>query len=1086
MAGASVLSDVRQRLRALAAGWARGDGLGEVIRALAEGRPATIDGVLRSCCALVAAALWKSAPASLAVICAHADTVDDFVDDLALFSDCRPLRFPAWEGDPGQALVHDEIYRDRLRALKRLLESPQPQLVLSSVQALLQPVPPPAAIASNSRHIVRGRPLDCDDLARWLVEHNFHAVSGVELPGEFSRRGGIVDVFAPSWDEPVRIELFGDIVESLRTFDVSTQRSLRQIESCDVTILPSTGVDAHRLGACQLLDYLPAATWVALMEPDQVGQEAEQYRARSSHSQGLVGWHTTARKLSRFACVELAAFAAGGHETTWRLPVESVERFSGEVVRVRDELDAAAADREVVLVCQTQAEIDRLHEVFGGSALAAGGRLHFVAGRLSGGFHLVDERLLLLGGNELFRRTELRRQPRRRVGKRIDTLLDLRDGDLVVHLAHGIGRFRGMESLVRDGHIEEHLAIEFHGGTRVYLPATKIDLIQRYVGGTKARPRLATLGGKGWLERRKAAESAVTDMAAELLDLQALRAARPGIAFSADSEWQREFDASFPYEETEDQTSAVEAIKLDMEAARPMDRLLCGDVGFGKTEVAMRAAFKAVDNGYQVAILVPTTILAEQHFQTLRQRMAEFPFEIARLSRFCSTAEQSDILQRLAAGQIDIVIGTHRLASDDIRFENLGLLIIDEEQRFGVEIKEKLKSLRATVDVLTMTATPIPRTLHMALTGMRDISNLEIPPEDRIAVETRVVRWNEEIVRSAILRELNREGQVYFVHNRVHDMGRVLERLETIVPEARIRVAHGQMPEGELERVMVDFVAGRADVLLATTIVESGLDIANANTMFIDDADQYGLADLHQLRGRVGRYKHRAYCYLLVDRRRHVTPEAARRLRAIEEFSQMGAGFAIAMRDLEFRGAGNILGTEQSGHIAAVGYELYCQLLEAAVRKLKKLPPKRSLDVVIDLPGAAFIPNDYVPDQRAKIDLYRRIARIASDGEQRDVEEELRDRFGSPPPPVLRLLALAELRMSAAAWAIHTIRLEDQDHRRYVVLECGELARLQQLARRHAEWLRVVDGRCGYLRLPDREPEPDELMCQLRSVLRTD
>ncbi len=562
--------------------------------------------------------------------------------------------------------------------------------------------------------------------------------------------------------------------------------------------------------------------------------------------------------------------------------------------------------------------------------------------------------------------------------------------------------------------------------------------------------------------------------------MQAQRRMRPGISFADDSEWQQEFDTSFPYEETDDQLTSIEAIKCDMRQARPMDRLLCGDVGFGKTEVAMRAAFKTVDNGYQVAVLVPTTILAEQHYRTFQQRMAEFPFDIARLSRFCSNQEQRQIVDGLAAGRVDIVIGTHRLASSDVEFYNLGLVIIDEEQRFGVEVKERLKRLRSTVDVLTMTATPIPRTLHMSLVGVRDISNLETPPEDRLAIETRVTRFDPQIIRHAVLRELNRGGQIYFVHNRVHDIEQVAQRLKFIVPEATIRIGHGQMAESELERVMVDFVDHQFDILLATTIVESGLDIPNANTIFVDEANRYGLADLHQLRGRVGRYKHRAYCYLLVDPGASITPNAARRLRAIEEFSDMGAGFAIAMRDLEIRGAGNLLGTQQSGHISAVGYELYCQLLESAVRRLKQLPPAVSIDVNVNLPGTAYFPSHYVEDLRFKIDLYRRLVRVAGIDQLEEFRTELVDRFGPPPPPVQRLLELAELRIDAAVWQISAVYVEEE----YLVFRFGDRRRIQQLARLRGGRLRIVDNSSAYLPAEQEVTDPGAILALAKSVLR--
>ena len=503
-------------------------------------------------------------------------------------------------------------------------------------------------------------------------------------------------------------------------------------------------------------------------------------------------------------------------------------------------------------------------------------------------------------------------------------------------------------------------------------------------------------------------------MAAELLELQAQRKHLTGIAFKPDSVWQSQFDSSFPYEETPDQLTAIAATKADMMSVRPMERLICGDVGFGKTEVAMRAAFKAVESGYQVGVLVPTTVLAEQHYKTFKKRMAEFPFEIAKLSRFETSAEQKETVRRLANGQIDIVIGTHRLASADVNFFNLGLLVIDEEQKFGVELKERIKKSALMVDILTLSATPIPRTLHMSLLGVRDISNLETAPEERMAVETRVVRFDDALIRNAILRELNRDGQIFFVHNRIEDMHSIAARLQRIAPEARILIGHGQMAEGVLEQVMLDFIDHRADVLLATTIIESGLDIPNANTIFIDEANRYGLSELHQLRGRVGRYKHQAHCYLLVDRSRHLNPDAARRLHAIEEYSQLGAGFGIAMRDLEIRGAGNLLGTQQSGHIATIGYELYCQLLEGAVRQLTRQPPKIKIDVEVNLPIEAFLSSEYIPEMRHKIDVYRRLSRLQDVHSIAELRQELADRFGPLPTVAARLLDVAELRMDAA------------------------------------------------------------------------
>ena len=1101
------------------------EGCDECVASLERGSPATFDGVWGSSCALVAAALHSRASGPLVLVCPTQNDADELAADLQLFTSQSIEPFPAWEVALGEGVVEDEAHGQRLRLLKWLLNShgPHPadiaghtlpegkgsssRLIVTSIQGLLQPVPSQQSLADSTRELRIGQRVDLDEFCRWLVERGFHATSAVELPSEFSHRGGILDLFAPDWRAPVRIEFFGDEVESIRRFDVASQRSLERLDVVDVTVFGTrrelnearegergrgrggehaTALLAHSpprplshsIG--HLADYLPPKSWFVLAEPDRLAEEGRNYlqkveRPAEYHSVGAV-----LSELSRFAVASVGSILQGRSGASCQLPIESVERFSGDIGRVRDELDQLGEGQEVYVVAPTEAEIERLREILATTKLAAAGRLHFPLGTLRQGFRLARDGILVITGSELFHRGELRRMPRRRLGKAIDSFLDLREGDLVVHLAHGIGRYRGLKLIDKQGQAEEHLEIEFDGGTKIYVPAVKIDLVQKYVGGTKTRPVLAKIGGKSWVRQKQAAEAAVHDLASEMLEMQAIRASRPGIALTPDSDWQREFDASFPYTETPDQLSAIAAIKADMQRPRPMDRLLCGDVGFGKTEVAMRAAFKAVDNGYQVAVLVPTTILAEQHFHSFSERLAEFPFDIAKLSRFCTRDEEREALVGLKSGKIDVVIGTHRLASSDLEFKNLGLLIIDEEQRFGVDVKERLKLLRATVDVLTLSATPIPRTLHMSLVGLRDISNLETPPDDRIAVETRVTRWDNEVIRHAILRELARGGQIYFVHNRVQDIELVARRLEMIVPEARIRIGHAQMADDELEQVMVDFVAHRFDLLLATTIIESGLDIPNANTIFIDEAERYGLADLHQLRGRVGRYKHRAYCYLLIDPHKYLTPNASRRLRAIEEFSEMGAGFAIAMRDLEIRGAGNLLGTQQSGHIAAVGYELYCQLLENAVRALTRAPPRIKLDVDIDLPGDAYLPDDYVGDMRLKIDLYRRMARISTIDELADFRGELIDRFGAIPKTVERLLALTELKMDAATWQISSIFLENQ----FIVFRYENRQRIEQLARQQVGRVRIVDDSSAYVPLAQADRTPDRLLGLVKSILR--
>jgi transcription-repair coupling factor (superfamily II helicase) len=797
--------------------------------------------------------------------------------------------------------------------------------------------------------------------------------------------------------------------------------------------------------------------------------------------------------------VTITALPQATVEAAWPLRVESVERFSGKVDRVRDELDAAAAAEQVIIACPTDAEVKRLGAVLAAGRLASTGRLALVHGYIRAGFRLVEAGVVALGSHELFHREDpaglgAAHQPiRRRIESRaIDSFLELNEGDLVVHVAHGIARFRGMTMLAQsrdesgkpksDSH-EEHLVLEFKDGLKVYVPASKIDLVQKYVGGSKTDPELSKLGGTAWGRRKARVAEAVRDLAVEMLQMQAVRAAQPGFAFPPDSDWQREFEAAFPYQETPDQLAALKEIKADLERPRPSDRLICGDVGFGKTELALRAAFKAVDNGKQVAVLVPTTVLAEQHFRTFTERFAEYPFTVACLNRFRPASEHRKILKSLAEGGVDVVVGTHRLTSPDVQFKDLGLVIIDEEQRFGVEHKDRLKRLRLTVDVMTLTATPIPRTLHLSLLGLRDISSLETPPAERLPVETRITRFDPALIRSALLRELNREGQAYFVHNRVIDINSVANQIRSIVPEARVVVAHGQQSDDELEEAMLAFVQRRADVLVATTIIESGLDIPNANTIFINNADRYGLADLHQLRGRVGRHKVRAYAYLLLDQNRAVTADAGRRLKAIEEFTSLGAGFKIAIRDLEIRGAGNILGTQQSGHIAAVGYEMYCQLLENAVRQLRKLPSRQAtLDVSVDVPWPAYLPRDYVPGQKQRLEVYRRLSRVRDPAKLGDFHQELRDRFGPPPEPVEWLLRLVEVRLLAAKWKLESLNRDGPD----LVLTYRSEKHVRRLAERAGKRFRVVDEKQAYFKLEAADEAAPRLYQTLTHLFAAD
>lgn len=1052
----------------------------DTVAALQEGQGASIDGVWGSSCALVSAAVSSQGfPVNLIVL-PRGKQIDDFVDDLTLFTEQEVFAFPVLEtGASRESYGNDDQHGERIRILKRLIEidqrRPKPCTIVTSIQALLQPVPTRKSLAASTRSLQVGDVLEIESLQSWLVENGFHATSAVELPGEFSRRGGILDIYAPEWEQPVRLEFWDEELESLRQFDVRTQRSIETLSRVELT-----SIESYYRGEDHLASFLPPDSTVTIVEMADLDVQAREFLKRESDFRRCHQVREVIQSLTREGYLLLSALAAGELQHDLKLAFESVERFSGDVDSISLQVERIGNDHQLVIVCPTQAEIQRMKEILQDTRATDRQRVRYELGYLKQGFHWVSQKTVVLSVGELFQRTQLRRRQLRQKGKPLDSFTQLKNGELVVHLAHGIGRYRGMELLEKEGYMEEHLVVEFHGNTRIFVPATRIDLVQKYIGGRKVRPALARIGGKTWQNQKKAAARAVEDMAAELVDLQATRMARPGITFQPDSIWQSEFDASFPYDETTDQLDSISDIKDDMQSTRPMDRLLCGDVGFGKTEVAMRAAFKAVDSGFQVAVLVPTTVLAEQHYQTFKSRMAQFPIGVARLSRFVSPSEQREAVAGIASGKTDIVIGTHRIASKDVRFQNLGLVIIDEEQRFGVEIKERLKNVSNNVDVLTLSATPIPRTLHMSLVGVRDISNLLTAPEERIPVETRVLRSQDEIIQAAIHREMNRGGQVYFVHNRVNDIEIVARRIRELVPEARVEIGHGQMKETDLERVMVGFINHEFDVLLATTIVESGLDIPNANTIFIDQADRYGLADLHQLRGRVGRYKHRAYCYLLVDQHKHITPDAARRLRAIEEYSEMGAGFAIAMRDLEIRGAGNLLGAQQSGHIATVGYEFYCSLLENAVRQIKKQPPKLGIDVEIELPVDAFLPEDYVTDIRAKIDFYRRLSRLDDFQQIHQLEEELIDRFGRLPQSVQQLLELAEIRLEATIWQITAISLED----RFLRLLYMDRQRIEQLSRKTNGEVRIVDHKSAYMTIPQGVSSDQSMISFVKSVLQ--
>jgi transcription-repair coupling factor (superfamily II helicase) len=1041
------------------------------------------------------------------------ETVDDFVVDLAGFLGTPPAVLPAWETlSRTTSSASDPVFTGRLKILRELLargsssttqdfEPVLPErVIVTSLPALLQPVPAPDALARATRTIRVGETIDPEEFVRWLVDQGFERVAAIGLPGEFCMHGGILDIFPHAEAEPIRIELFGDEIESIRRFEVESQRRIADLQTAALTVVrppggSPSGEDSPSESpagtppvddTAHLIDCLPAGSWIALVELAEMQEEGRHYLARLDNPRGFFGVEATLKRCVARPTVTIAALAADGFDTSCHLRIQSVERFDVPAAEVIGELSKVVGrDERVQIVCHNEGEQKRLSELLAETDLPATGRVELCQGNLLRGFRMADERLIILSDHELFGRRDIRRAaPRAKQAaiesRAIDSFLELSEGELVVHLTKGIARFRGMQVMTQGEQEEEHLVLEFRDSVRMFVPVSLIHLVQKYVGGGKSAPTLSKIGSGSWERKKQAVAESLADLASEMILLQAARDGKPGLVFPPDSHWLEEFEEAFPYTETVDQLAAIAAIKEDMQRPRPMDRLICGDVGYGKTEVAMRAAFKAIDSGRQVAVLVPTTVLAEQHFRTFRERMAEYPFRIEVLSRFRTKGEQKEVVAGLQQGTVDLIIGTHRLVQPDVKFQDLGLLIIDEEQRFGVEAKEMLKRLRLEVDVLTLSATPIPRTLHLSLLGIRDISNLQTPPHDRLAIETRICRFDRELIRQAIVRELNRGGQVYFVHNRVYNIETIADTLQAIVPEARIGIVHGQMGEHELEESMVAFVNGTLDVLVATTIIESGLDIPNANTMLIHQADKYGLADLHQLRGRVGRYKHRAYCYLLLEEGQSLTSTAAKRLKAIEEFSELGAGFKIAMRDLEIRGAGNILGTEQSGHIASVGYELYCQLLENAVRRQKNLPVQETQHVAVDLPVRAFLPGSYVPPGRQKIEIYRRFSRISTIEQLGEIEQELRDRFGPVPDPVRNLITLKELQLLAQHWQIDDIHLEQS----FAVFGYRNPVRIGELAAQTGKRLRIVDKRSAYLVLPQGEVDVPELLSTLKAVLQ--
>lgn len=959
------------------------------------------------------------------------------------FYDRKVYSYPAKDLLFFQADIHGNLLiRQRMKVIKALLEEKE-LTVVTSIDGCMDFLESLEKIKEQLIHYESDSTVDTEQLKNQLVALGYERVGQVEMPGQFSVRGGIVDIYCLTEENPWRIELWGDEIDSIRSFDPESQRSLENLE--ELTIYPAVEHIGDK-DMVSFLDYFPEErTIIFLDEPNRLtekgGAVEEEYRQSRMHREEkgsrnlpenwLCSFEQLQKELNKRNCISVCALEP--KQAGWKvrekfyLEVKSISAYNNSFeLLVKDLHQYKKQGYRIALLSGSRTRAERLAKDLQEEGLAAfygqdydreicPGEIMVVYGHAKKGFEYPLIKFAVMTESDIFGQEQKKKKKKKNYsGSRIQDFAELSIGDFVVHEKHGLGIYRGIEKVEVDRIVKDYIKIEYRGGSNLYIPATQLDCLQKYSGADASKaPKLNKLGTQEWNKTKSKVRGAVKNIAKELVELYAVRQEKEGYVCGPDTVWQREFEEMFPYEETEDQLSAIEDAKRDMESTRIMDRLICGDVGYGKTEVALRAAFKEVQESRQVAYLAPTTILAQQIYNTFVQRMKEFPVRVELLCRFRTPAQQKKAIEDLKKGQVDVIIGTHRILSKDVQFKNLGLLIVDEEQRFGVTHKEKIKQLKKDVDVLTLTATPIPRTLHMSLIGIRDMSVLEEPPMDRMPIQTYVMEYDEETVREAINRELRRGGQVYYVYNRVTDIADVALRIAKLVPDARVDFAHGQMSERELENVMYSFVNGDIDVLVSTTIIETGLDISNVNTMIIHDSDRYGLSQLYQLRGRIGRSNRTAYAFLMYRKNVMLKETAEKRLAAIREYTDLGSGFKIAMRDLELRGAGNLLGAQQHGHMNAVGYDLYCKMLNEAVKEAKGIHTMEDFETSVDLNVDAYIPDSYISSEFQKLDIYKRIAGIETQQDYDDMLEELLDRFGEPGKAVLNLLAIAKLKAIA-------------------------------------------------------------------------